>query len=150
MKLPQRPLLQMLLGSSNVMALGKISDNLFAHPASIEDSCLGIGETPLHVWDKAAVRGLLAEVVRVLEIQRLVCSSYDTMRRSTAEQKGMDSPKIGPPFPFAAIGSPCRNSAARLTNAGAALVVVADQRRQTAARVPANLMIGRREKRCRP
>jgi hypothetical protein len=82
MKLPQRPFLQMLLGSSDVMALGKIGDDLLAHPASIEDSCLGIGETPLHVWDKAVVRGLLAEVVRVLEVQLLVCSS---LRRDETE-----------------------------------------------------------------
>jgi hypothetical protein len=107
MKFSQRPSTQVLLGSSDVATGGKIGDHLLAHPASIEDSCLGIGEAPLQVWDNAVVRGLLAEVVRVLEVHLVVCSSYDAVRRSTAEQNGMDSPKIDPPFPVALIGSPC-------------------------------------------
>jgi hypothetical protein len=101
MKLPQRRFLQMLLGSGHVMALGKISDNLLAHPASIEDSCLGIGETPLQVWDKAVVRGLLAEVVRVLEVQLLVCLFL--LRRDETEHcraEGYGLTQNWPSFPI--------------------------------------------------
>jgi len=75
MELTNRPLGEMLLGCSNVVARGKISDNLLAHPAASEDPSLGIGKGPLEVGYHAVVCRLLAEVIRVLEVNLVVGSS---------------------------------------------------------------------------
>ena len=75
MELPDRSLGEVLLGSSNVVARGEISDDLLTHPAASENSRLGVGEGPLEVGHHAVVCRLLAEVVRVLEVDLVIRSS---------------------------------------------------------------------------
>jgi hypothetical protein len=75
MELTDSALLEMQLGTGNVVALGQISDDLLADPASVEDLVLGLAEAPFHVWNAASVSGLAAEIVRVLDIDLVVCSS---------------------------------------------------------------------------
>lgn len=61
-------LLQMLLSTSNVVAGRKISDDLLANPAALEDFGLGVGEAPFQIRYRAGVGGLLPKVVRVLQV----------------------------------------------------------------------------------
>lgn len=65
-KLPQRTLVEMQLSARDVSARRKIGHDLFAQPSSRENPVLGVGEAPLEVGDHAVVRGLRAEIVRVL------------------------------------------------------------------------------------
>ena len=48
-------LFQVLLGTSDVMALGKILNDLLAGPATREEFCLGLGKAPLDVRYKSII-----------------------------------------------------------------------------------------------
>jgi hypothetical protein len=72
MQLTDGALLEMLLSSRDVVALRKILDDLLTEPPSLEEPRLGVREAPLEVRHNAIVRGLLAEVVRVGDVDLLV------------------------------------------------------------------------------
>lgn len=69
-------LLEMLLGSRDVVALGKILDDLLTEPSTLEEPRLGVREAPLEVRYNAIVRGLLSEVVRVGDVNLMVRAAY--------------------------------------------------------------------------
>lgn len=71
-KLADRALAQVLLRAGNVVARGQVGDDLLAHPAAFEDARLGVGEAPFQVGHGAGVGRLLAQVVGVLQVERLV------------------------------------------------------------------------------
>lgn len=75
MKLTDSSLLQMLLGTCNVVTGRQVSHDLFTNPAALENSGLGVGKAPLQVGDDAIVCGLTAQVVWVGNIDRVVSSS---------------------------------------------------------------------------
>lgn len=65
----------MLLGAGDVVGRGEISDDLLANPATLQNPSLGVGEGPLEVGHHATICRLLAEIVRVLEINLMVCAA---------------------------------------------------------------------------
>lgn len=71
-KLPNSSFAQVLLRASNVLAGGEILYDLLPHPATVEETGLGVGETPLEVRHDAIVGRLLTQVVRVLKVELLV------------------------------------------------------------------------------
>jgi hypothetical protein len=71
-KLPDGALAQVLLGSSDVVALRQVLNNLLPNPSAIEEASLGVRKAPFEVRYDAVVRGLAAKVVRVLQVQLLV------------------------------------------------------------------------------
>lgn len=71
-KFTNSALAQMLLGRSNVVALGKILDDLLPNPTSLKNPCLGITKTPFQIGNETIVSRLLTKVVRVLEINLFV------------------------------------------------------------------------------
>ncbi len=73
MQLPKCAFLQVLLGRGDVVALRQIRDYLLPDPTTVEDACLGVAEAPLQIGHDAVVSGLLAQVVRVLDVQSMVC-----------------------------------------------------------------------------
>ena len=74
-QLPNGALLQMLLGPGDVMTLGKILDKLLSGPATREESCLRVRETPLNIGNEAIVGARGTEGIRILKIQGLVGSA---------------------------------------------------------------------------
>ena len=75
MQLPESSLGEMLLSCRNIMALREILDDLLTKPAPWEDPGLGIREAPFQVGYDSIVSWLLAEVVRVLEVDLLVSAA---------------------------------------------------------------------------
>lgn len=75
-KLAEGALPEMKLGSSNVVALGQISDDLLADPTTIVDVGLALTEAPLQALDAATVGGLTAKVVGVLEVNCVVGAAW--------------------------------------------------------------------------
>lgn len=75
MQLAIGTLLQMLLGTRNIMAGWQIRDDLLSGPTTIEKSRSGITETPSQIWDEATVRALSSEIVGLLEVKLVVCST---------------------------------------------------------------------------
>lgn len=73
---PNGPLDEVLLRTGYVMARREILDDLFPDPSPPEDASLGVRETPLQVRDDSRVGGLLAQAVRVLDIQSRICAPY--------------------------------------------------------------------------
>lgn len=69
----------MLLRAGYIMTLRQVLDDLLSDPTALEDARLGVGEAPFQVGYDAAVGGLLAEVVWVLQIEFVVGSSYGMM-----------------------------------------------------------------------
>jgi hypothetical protein len=69
-------LLQVLLGTCNVMALRQVLDDLLPRPAAWEQSSLRLGETPLDIGHEAIIGTGSAELVWVLEVESFVCSTY--------------------------------------------------------------------------
>ncbi len=67
-KLSQGALPQMLLRGSNVVTRRKVRNDLLANPTTVEDSSLGVGETPFQVGHDTIVGGLLGEIVRILQV----------------------------------------------------------------------------------
>lgn len=65
----------MLLRTSNIMRLREILNDLLSGPAAMEQSSLRLRETPFHIWDKTIVGTRSSELVRILEINGLVCST---------------------------------------------------------------------------
>lgn len=65
-KLANRTLSQMLLSTGDVVATGQVGNHGLAHPATVQDSRLGVGEAPFEVRDYATVGALAPEVVGVL------------------------------------------------------------------------------------
>jgi len=84
--------LQVLLGGGNVMALRQVLDDLLAQPAAIEQPCLGVGESPLQVWDDAVVGALPAEVVRILLVYVLVRTAFERVSLSNGDAPRTCSP----------------------------------------------------------
>lgn len=76
MELPYCALGEMLLRGRDVVALGQVLDDLLAEPSSLEEPRFGVGEPPLQVWDNSGICRLLAQVVRVSNIDLPVCSSW--------------------------------------------------------------------------
>lgn len=69
-------LLQMLLGTCNVMTLRQVLNDLLPRPAAWEKSSLRLRETPLDVGHKAVIGTGSAELVWVLKVESFVCSTY--------------------------------------------------------------------------
>lgn len=80
---------QMLLGARDVMAGREILDDLFSDPTALEKPGLRVGEAPFQVWDNTVIGGLLAEIVRVLQVQ---CPIRSTCRH---HGKVSDRPSLG-------------------------------------------------------
>lgn len=57
------------------MTLGKILDKLLSGPATREESCLRVRETPLDIGNEAVVGARGTKVIRILKIQGLVGSA---------------------------------------------------------------------------
>lgn len=57
------------------MTLGKILNKLLSGPATREESCLRVRETPLNIGNEAIVGARGTEVIRILKIQGLVGST---------------------------------------------------------------------------
>jgi hypothetical protein len=72
MEFSSATLLQVLLGTRDIMTLRKIRDNLFSDPATGEDVGLGVGEGPFQIGHISVVCVLLAQVIRVLQVKGLV------------------------------------------------------------------------------
>lgn len=70
------PLLQVLLGTSYIMTLGQILNDLLAGPTTREQPSLRLRETPLDVGNEAIVGGRGTELVWILQIYGLVRSAY--------------------------------------------------------------------------
>lgn len=77
MELAQSALVQVLLGSRDIVVLGKVLYDLLAKPAALEYAGLGVGEPPLQVGHVAIVGRLLSEVRRVLLVDVLVRPAQD-------------------------------------------------------------------------
>ena len=67
---------KMLLSSGNVMALGKVLNDLGTKPTSRVDSRLGIGESPLQVRHETTIGILLAQVIGILLVDVFVGATY--------------------------------------------------------------------------
>jgi len=76
-QLPQRPLLEVLLRTSNVLTLRQIINILRPCPATREDLRLGERKGPFQIGHGAGVNGLAAESVGVLEIKLFVCPAWE-------------------------------------------------------------------------
>lgn len=75
-KLTHSTLGQVLLSSGNVVTRRQISDDLLTNPSTVQDTGLGVGETPLEVGNDTLISGLLTKAVGVLEVNLLVGSAY--------------------------------------------------------------------------
>lgn len=75
MQLSKGTLLQVLLGSRNIMAGRKIRSDLFSGPTTREDIGLGIRESPFQVLNVTIVSVLLAQVIWILQVNGLVCAT---------------------------------------------------------------------------
>ena len=75
--------LDVLLGAGNVVAGRQVRDDLLPRPATSEDVRLGVGHAPLEINDCAAISRLLAEIVRVVEVDLVVC--YALLRQVTVD-----------------------------------------------------------------
>ena len=77
---------QVLLRSRNILARGQVRHHLLSDPATIEQPCLGVGESPLQISDYPIVGGLLAQVIRVLKIELSIRATWvNNERREYAE-----------------------------------------------------------------
>jgi hypothetical protein len=74
-KLTNGTFLEMLLGTSNIMALGQILNHLLSGPTTREKLSLRLRETPLDIGHKAVVSARSPELIRVLEVIGLVGSA---------------------------------------------------------------------------
>jgi hypothetical protein len=75
-QLTSGPLLQMLLSTSDIMALRQILNDLLTGPTAREQPSLRLGKTPLDVRDEAIVGGRGAKLIWILEIHGFVRSTY--------------------------------------------------------------------------
>lgn len=75
-KLANGALLEVQLGTSDVVALGQIGDDLLADPATIVDVGLALAEAPFQALDAATVGGLATEIVGVLEVNGVVGATW--------------------------------------------------------------------------
>lgn len=71
MQLSNSTLLQVLLGSRNIMTSRKIRSDLFPGPATREDIGLGVGESPFQVLNVTTVSILLAQIIWILQVNGL-------------------------------------------------------------------------------
>ena len=76
MKLAYCALGEMLLRGRDVVALRQVLNDLLAEPSSLEEPRFGVGEPPLQIGDNSSICRLLAEVVRVGNVDLPVCSSW--------------------------------------------------------------------------
>lgn len=76
MQLADSALLQMLLGTCNVMTLGQVLNNLFPRPAAWEQPSLRLRKTPLVIGHKAIIGTGSPELVWVLKVEGFICSTY--------------------------------------------------------------------------
>jgi hypothetical protein len=83
MELTNATFLDVLLGAGDILAGRQVRDDLLPRPATSEDVRLGIGHAPLEIDDIATIRRLLAEIVRVVEINLVV--GYALLRQTTVE-----------------------------------------------------------------
>lgn len=83
MQLSKGTLLQVLLGARDIMTLREIRSDLFPYPATIEYVRLGIRESPFQVRDVTVVPILLAQVIRVLQVNGLVCATWELLATKT-------------------------------------------------------------------
>jgi hypothetical protein len=66
----------MLLCGRDIVALRQILDHLCARPAARKDARFGEREAPFQVRHGASVGALLAEAIRVLEVELVICATY--------------------------------------------------------------------------
>jgi hypothetical protein len=62
----------MLLGTSNIMTLGQVLDDLLSGPTAREQSSLGLRKAPFDIGNKSIIGTGSAELVRILEIEGFV------------------------------------------------------------------------------
>ena len=72
MELSSATLLQVLLGTGDVMTCWEIRGNLLSCPTSGEDVGLGVGESPFQIGDISIVSLLLTQVIWILQVNGLV------------------------------------------------------------------------------
>jgi hypothetical protein len=65
----------MLLSGSDIFAGWDIGDDLLANPATVEDLGLRITKAPFEVWDRASICAFRTQIVGVLQVNLVVCSS---------------------------------------------------------------------------
>ena len=75
-ELADRALGQVLLGSRDVHGDGEVGDDLLPDPATAKDPRARVGEAPFQVRHHTVIGALLAQVVRVLQIERFVGAPY--------------------------------------------------------------------------
>lgn len=73
MQLADSALLQMLLGTCNIMALGQVLNDLLPRPAAWEQPGLRLGKAPLDIGHKAIIGTGGSELVWILNIEGFVC-----------------------------------------------------------------------------
>lgn len=66
---------QVLLSPGNVMALREVSDDLLPDPTAFEYSRFGIRKAPFQIRHDATICRLATEVVWILKVELVVCSS---------------------------------------------------------------------------
>ena len=107
MQLPNRTLLQMLLGSCDVVTSREVIVDLFADPSTRIDSRFGVTETPLQVWDGAGVGALFAQVGWVGDVDLAVGSTcYAWLVLLSVRCGNAAVPRIGAPLPLPSTGWP--------------------------------------------
>ena len=79
---PNGTLFQVLLSTSDIMTLREILNHLFSAPASRKQLGLRVGETPLDIRNKAIVSGRRTEMIGILPVQCLICSTYSRVSMS--------------------------------------------------------------------
>jgi hypothetical protein len=97
---------QMLLGTRDVMARGKILDDLLTNPTTLQKTSLGIGEAPFEVGNNTVIRRLTTEVIRVLEIKLLVGAACNCMSNDQGKFEGQNIPTMMLPLPLPSYGWP--------------------------------------------
>lgn len=103
-KLANGTLDQVLLGTRDVMARGKILNYLLTNPTTLQKTSLGIREAPLEVGNNAVVRRLATKVIRVLEIKLLVGAACNCMSNDQGKFEGQNIPTMMLPLPLPSYG----------------------------------------------
>lgn len=90
------------------MTRRQIRSDLLSGPTTIENPGFRITEAPFQIWDNTTVSRLSSEIIRVLNIELMICASYICLVIARLEVFS-SLPKIGAPFPLSSIGCPCAN-----------------------------------------
>lgn len=72
----QGALLEVQLGTGNVVALGQIGDDLLANPSTVVDVGLALAEAPFQALNATTIGGLATQVIRVLQVKCMVGATW--------------------------------------------------------------------------